>query len=145
MAHITDFKRIEIQETLKANSVHFMIDSRFSELRQKLTEALGRNQARAILVSGGIDSGILAYLSPPVKGVTVNLKGKGEDLKYVSILRNSLDLDVTLVKVGVDEAFSAVRKDISLLEILNFEIEQKRNKDGKGDRSKVSGERELSL
>lgn len=92
-----------------------MIDSRFSELRQKLTEALGRNQARAILVSGGIDSGILAYLSPPVKGVTVNLEGKGEDLKYVSILRDSLDLDVTLVKVGVDEALSAVREVVKTL------------------------------
>jgi len=84
--------------------------NRFSELRQKLTEGLERNQSRAILVSGGIDSGILAYLSRGVKGVTVNLNGKGEDLKYVTIPRDSIDLDVTIVKVGVDEALSAVRE-----------------------------------
>ncbi len=92
-----------------------MIESRFSELRQKLTEALKRNQGRAILVSGGIDSGILAYLCPGAKGVTVNLNGKGEDLKYISILREPLGLDVIHVKVGVDEALSAVREIIRLL------------------------------
>lgn len=92
-----------------------MIESRFSKLRQKLTDALERNQARAILVSGGIDSGILAYLSPGVKGVTVNLNGKGEDLKYFTILRDSIDLDVTIVKVGVDEALSAVKKVVKIL------------------------------
>jgi len=89
--------------------------NRFSELRQMLTEGLERNQARAILVSGGIDSGILAYLSRGVKGVTVNLNGKGEDLKYVTILRDSIDLDVTIVKVGVDEALSAVREVVKIL------------------------------
>jgi asparagine synthase (glutamine-hydrolysing) len=92
-----------------------MIESRFSELRQKLTEGLERNQARAILVSGGIDSGILAYLSPRVKGVTVNLDGKGEDLKYVSILRDALGLNVTLVKVEVNEAISAIREVVKIL------------------------------
>ncbi len=91
------------------------MESRFSELRQKLTEALERNQVRAILVSGGIDSGILAYLSPRVKGVTVSLDGEGEDLKYVSILRDSIDLDVTIVKVGVDEALFAVREVVKIL------------------------------
>ena len=87
----------------------------FSELRHKLQQALGRNQARGILFSGGIDSGILAYLSPRVKGVTVNLEGKGEDLRYVSILRETLHLDVTLMKVGVDEALSAVKKVVKIL------------------------------
>ena len=87
----------------------------FSELRHKLQQALGRNQARGILFSGGIDSGILAYQSPRVKGVTVNLEGKGEDLRYVSILRETLHLDVTLMKVGVDEALSAVKKVVKIL------------------------------
>ena len=85
------------------------------EIRQRLQQALGRNRARANLFSGGIDSGILAYLSPRVKGVTVSLDGKGEDLRYVSILRETLDLDVTLVKVGVDEALSALREVIKIL------------------------------
>ena len=85
------------------------------EIRQRLQQALGRNRARANLFSGGIDSGILAYLSPRLKGVTVSLNSEGEDLKYVSILRETLDLDVTHVKVSVDEALSAVREVIKIL------------------------------
>jgi asparagine synthase (glutamine-hydrolysing) len=91
------------------------MESILSEIKQRLQQALGRNQSGAILVSGGIDSGILAYLSPRLKGVTVSLDGKGEDPRYVSILRESLDLDVTLVEVGVDEALSAVKKVVRLL------------------------------
>ena len=87
----------------------------FSELRQKLQQALEQNRGESILVSGGIDSGILAYLSPRVKGVTVSLDGKGEDLRYVSILKATLNLDVTHVKVEVDEALSAVREVIKIL------------------------------
>lgn len=86
-----------------------------SDIKQRLKQALERNQGEAILVSGGIDSGILAYLDPRVKGVTVSLDGKGEDLRYVSILRETLHLDVTLVKVGVDEALSAVKKVVKIL------------------------------
>lgn len=92
-----------------------MMESRFSELRQKLTQALERNQGESILISGGIDSGILVYLSPRVKGVTVSLDGKGEDLKYVSILADSIGLETTVVKVDVDEALSAVREVVKIL------------------------------
>lgn len=92
-----------------------MMEKQLSELRQKLTQAIGRNQARAILVSGGIDSGILAYLCPGVKGVTVSLNGEGEDLKYISILREPIGLDVTFVKVEVDEALSAVGEVVKIL------------------------------
>lgn len=95
------------------------MESILSEIKRRLQQALGRNQSAAILVSGGIDSGILAYLSPSLKGVTVSLDGKGEDLRYVSILRESLDLDVTLVEVGVDEALSAVKKVVRILK--NFD------------------------
>ncbi len=92
-----------------------MMEKQFLELRQKLTEAVGRNQAEGILVSGGIDSGILAYLSPGIKGVTVSLDGQGDDLRYVSIIRQPLDLDVTVLKVGKDEALSAIREVVKIL------------------------------
>jgi len=92
-----------------------LMESRFTMLREKLTKAVGQNQGEAILVSGGIDSGILAYLSPGVKGVTVSLDGQGEDLEYLSILRESLGLEVALVKVGVDEALSTVREVVKIL------------------------------
>ena len=86
-----------------------------SDFKQRLQQALEQNRGEAILVSGGIDSGILTYLSPRLKGVTVSLDGKGEDLRYVSILRDSLGLDVTPVEVGVDEALSALSKVIKIL------------------------------
>jgi asparagine synthase (glutamine-hydrolysing) len=91
------------------------MESILSDIKQRLQRTLERNPGEAILVSGGIDSGILAYLSPRVKGVTVSLDGKGEDLRYLSILRNALALDVTLMKVGVDEALSAVKKVVRIL------------------------------
>ena len=91
------------------------MESILSDIKQRLRQALERNRGEAILVSGGIDSGILVSLSPPVKGVTVSLDGKGEDLRYVSILRETLDLDVTHVKIGVDEALSALREVIMIL------------------------------
>jgi asparagine synthase (glutamine-hydrolysing) len=85
------------------------------EIKQRLQQALGRNQGGGILVSGGIDSGILAYIAPRLKGVTVTLGGEGEDLKYVSILQGALDLDVTLVTVKVNEALSATRDVVRIL------------------------------
>ncbi len=91
------------------------VESRLPELKRTLEEATGRNQAQAILFSGGIDSGILAHLSPRAKGVTVSLAGTGEDLKYSAILKDVLDLDGTVVKVGVDEALAAVRDVVKIL------------------------------
>ena len=66
----------------------------------------------------------------------------GEEGEYHTLV---VDGPVFRKKIAIGDTRVIRRKDISLLEILNFEIEQKRNKDGKGDRSKVSGERELSL
>lgn len=90
-------------------------ENRLSDIRWKLKGAVARNQGQAILFSGGIDSGILAHLSPGAKGVTVSLNGTGEDLRYGAILKEVLDLDVNVVRVGVDEAVSAVREVVRIL------------------------------
>ena len=92
-----------------------MMEAIFLEIKQRLQQALRRNQGGGILVSGGIDSGILAYLCPRGRGVTVTLDGEGEDLKYVSILRDALDFDATLVKVKVNEALSATKDVVKIL------------------------------
>jgi len=86
-----------------------------TELREKLREALRGHQGHCLLLSGGIDSGILAYLSPQAKATTVSLEGQGEDLKYISILSRLLNLDLAILKVGVDEALSAVRNVVKIL------------------------------
>ncbi len=92
-----------------------MEESPLARIRLNLEAAVERNQAQAILVSGGIDSGILSYLSPHSKGVTVSLDGRGEDLKYVSILADSTGLETAVVKVDVDEALSTVREVVKIL------------------------------
>jgi asparagine synthase (glutamine-hydrolysing) len=86
-----------------------------SAVRQNIQAALQRNQAGGILLSGGIDSGILAYLSPHTRGITVSLEGRGDDLRSVSVLREVLDRDPILVKVTVDEALAALRDVVRIL------------------------------
>ncbi len=91
-----------------------MIDS-CAELRERLTRSVQRNQSEAILVSGGIDSGIVASLAPHMKGVTVSLDGRGKDLQYISILKEAADFDIAVVTVGAEEALSAVREVVKIL------------------------------
>ena len=86
------------------------------ELRRNLTEALGRNQGDGLLFSGGIDSGILASLSPQVKAFSVTLEGEGEDLKYASVLAKALNLDRQVITIDIKEALSALGTVIKILE-----------------------------
>jgi asparagine synthase (glutamine-hydrolysing) len=88
----------------------------FSELRQNIQASLQRNRAEGILLSGGIDSGILASLSPHDTAITVSLEGQGDDLRSISIIRGVLDRNPILVTVTVDEALTALGDVIRILE-----------------------------
>jgi asparagine synthase (glutamine-hydrolysing) len=88
----------------------------FNELRKQLEGAVKRNRAEGILLSGGIDSGILAYLAPHATGITVSLEGRGEDLRAISLFSGVLDRDPILVTVTVDEALAALRDVVRILE-----------------------------
>jgi asparagine synthase (glutamine-hydrolysing) len=92
------------------------VEKVFDELRKQVKEAVRKNQFDGILLSGGIDSGILAYLAPHARGITVSLEGHGDDLRSVSILRGVLDCDPILVNVTVDEALAALRDVVRILE-----------------------------
>jgi asparagine synthase (glutamine-hydrolysing) len=87
-----------------------------TELREKLREALGNHQGDCLLFSGGIDSGILAYLCPQAKALSVTLEGAGEDLEYGSTLAGALSLDRQVITIGIQEALSAIRTVIKILE-----------------------------
>jgi asparagine synthase (glutamine-hydrolysing) len=87
-----------------------------SQIRENIGASLQRNPAEGILLSGGIDSGILAYLSPHTHGITVSLEGHGDDLRSISILRSVLDRDSILVNVTVDEALAALRDVVRILQ-----------------------------
>jgi len=88
----------------------------FNELRKKLKEAVRKNHADGLLFSGGIDSGILSYLSPQMKAFTVMLEDKGEDRRYVTMLAERCALDLHVKRVGVEEALSALPDVIRILQ-----------------------------
>jgi asparagine synthase (glutamine-hydrolysing) len=85
------------------------------QIWEEVNEAVRRNRAEGILLSGGIDSGILSYLAPHMKAFTVILEERGEDRRYVSKLAERLDLDLRVVRVEVDEALSTLREVIKIL------------------------------
>jgi len=87
-----------------------------SEIKENIEASLQRNRAAGILLSGGIDSGILAYLFPHATDITVSLEDQGEDLRFLAILRGVLDRDPIRVNVTVDEALAALRDVVGILE-----------------------------
>jgi asparagine synthase (glutamine-hydrolysing) len=93
-----------------------MIEQILSEVRQQLQTSMKRNRAESILLSGGIDSGVLAYLCPQAKALSVTLEGQGEDLKYTSVLAKDLNLDRQVITISVQEALSDIRTVITILE-----------------------------
>ena len=92
-----------------------MTVQRLSDIRKKLQASILRNQAEAILLSGGIDSGILSYLSPTMKAFAVSLEDEGADLGYVSMLAKRLGLDLKVVKVRKQDALSALPDVVRIL------------------------------
>ena len=88
----------------------------FNELRKQMKEAVRKNQGDGLLLSGGIDSGILAYLAPHAKGITVSLEDHGDDPRFVSILRGMLNRNPIPVNVTIDEALAALRTVVRILE-----------------------------
>jgi asparagine synthase (glutamine-hydrolysing) len=93
-----------------------MIEQILSEVKQKLRTSMKCNQAEGILLSGGIDSGILAYLCPQAKALSVTLEGEGEDLAYGLTLAKDLNLDRQVITIGIEEALSALVVVIKILE-----------------------------
>jgi asparagine synthase (glutamine-hydrolysing) len=88
----------------------------FNELREQLKQSVNKNHAHGLLFSGGIDSGILAYLCPKTKALSVTFEGEGEDLKYASVLAEDLSLDRQVTTIGIEEALSALGTVIKILE-----------------------------
>lgn len=84
-------------------------------LRERLSETLQRLAPQALLLSGGIDSGLLACLGPELEGFAVSLEGGGGDGPYLEMLRRCLELKVHIVRVSVAEALEALPVVIRIL------------------------------
>ncbi len=88
-------------------------ESYIEELRKEIKKTVDKNRGEAILFSGGIDSGIIAFLSPGSKAFLVNLEGRGEDRNYAEIFKDRVRLEIITVKV--EEALSSLREVIKIM------------------------------
>ena len=84
-------------------------------LKKELSTAVEENLAEGLLLSGGLDSSILAFLIPKIKGITVTLGNSGEDQKYAEKVAKFLNLKWSCKEVEIEEALKAIPKIIKIL------------------------------
>lgn len=89
------------------------------DLRNLLEESIKKNVAESLLLSGGLDTSIIAFVLARLKvkflPVCVSLEGKGRDLEYVLRLKESLGINPIIVKVSIDEAESAIPEVVRII------------------------------
>lgn len=85
------------------------------ELKRKLIESVRKNTATGLLFSGGLDSAVLAAINTRLKTITVNLKAKGEDVRYAESVARFLSLEHHKRSVDVDEAIDSIPQVIRTL------------------------------
>ncbi|MEW6482946.1 MAG: asparagine synthase-related protein [bacterium] len=78
-------------------------------------KAVLRNRASGLLLSGGLDSAILASISPNLKAITVRLADYGEDKRYAASVVRLLNIEAHQKSVDIDEAIEAIPEVIKVL------------------------------
>ncbi|MFN3803500.1 MAG: asparagine synthase C-terminal domain-containing protein [Pyrobaculum sp.] len=77
----------------------------------------------AVLLSGGVDSSavLLAALRGGVKphAFTVSLSGCGVDIPFAIYVASSLEVPLTVVSVGLEEALAAIEEVVGALKVFN--------------------------
>ena len=86
-----------------------------SEIRKKLKYAVDESGAEGLLLSGGLDSSILAALAPGVSAFTVTLAPYGEDGEYAKILSRTLQINLYHRMISIDEAVDSIPAVIRIL------------------------------
>lgn len=85
-------------------------------LKKKLEKVVKEYPAQGLLFSGGLDSGILAFLRPDVKAITISLKNSsGEDIEYSKKLSRFLSLKSFHKEIEINEATEAIPEVIKIL------------------------------
>lgn len=93
-----------------------MYDKIAQQLREKLKEAVERNKTQGLLFSGGLDSGILAFLCPGIRAITITLNSFGDDLEYARRLAKYCQIEHYQKAISIEEATRAVPEVIKILE-----------------------------
>ena len=89
------------------------------ELREVLARAVERNLGDVILLSGGLDSSVIALLASKirnVKAVSVYLENSpGSDLRYAEMVASFLGIEHLIRVFDLDELEDAIRSTIRIL------------------------------
>jgi len=93
------------------------------QLRNKLKEAVERNRADGILLSGGLDTSILAFVARPSTGFTVALKDSpASDLIYSEKVANLLGIKHKKIEFTSDEALATLPEIIRILKTFDLAL-----------------------
>jgi len=93
------------------------------QLRSKLREAVERNKADGILLSGGVDTGILAFVARPSTGFTVALKDSpASDLSYSEKVSKLLEIQHKKMEFTTEEALATLPEVIRILKTFDLAL-----------------------
>ncbi|MGA8849362.1 MAG: asparagine synthase C-terminal domain-containing protein [Dehalococcoidia bacterium] len=93
------------------------------QLRSKLKEAVERSRADGILLSGGLDTSILAFVAGPSIGFTVALKGSlAADLVYSEKIAKLLGIQHKKMEFTTEEALATLPEVIKILKTFDLAL-----------------------
>jgi asparagine synthase (glutamine-hydrolysing) len=95
----------------------------YEQLRGKLKEAIERNKADGILLSGGLDTSILAFIAKPTIAFTVALKdSQASDLYYSEKISRLLGIKHKKMEFTVEEALNILPEVIKILKTFDLAL-----------------------
>ncbi len=93
------------------------------QLRNKLKEAVEKSRADGILLSGGVDTGILAFVARPNVGFTVALKDSpASDLCYSEKIAKLLGIQHEKMEFTTEEALATLPEVIRILKTFDLAL-----------------------
>jgi asparagine synthase (glutamine-hydrolysing) len=93
------------------------------QLRSKLKEAVEKSRADGILLSGGLDTSILAFVARPSTGFTVALKGSlASDLSYSEKVSKLLGIKHKKMEFTRKEVLAALPEVIRILKTFDLAL-----------------------
>jgi asparagine synthase (glutamine-hydrolysing) len=93
------------------------------QLRTKLKEAVERSRADGILLSGGLDTSVLAFVARPSTGFTVALKGsRASDLVYSEKIAKLLGMQHKKMEFTMKEALATLPEVIGILKTFDLAL-----------------------
>jgi len=84
-------------------------------IKEALKVAIEESAGEGILLSGGIDSGLLLCLKRDLVAVSVELENEGKERPYLRILEKELGVKIEILSISKEEALEAIPLLIRIL------------------------------